>query len=205
MYARGLVAANDGNISARVSETELWTTPSGVSKGYMTGDMLVKLDISGNILESGGGAKPSSEARLHLAIYRKCPDVLAVCHAHPPVATTFAAAGLPLDRALLQEAVVLLGEIPLAPYAAPGSEELADGAAALCPAYNGALLEHHGAVTWGDGVMQALFRMESVEYNATVAMYSRLMGIERPMSRERIDGLLALRPAWGVTGGGTFG
>ncbi|MDR1589468.1 MAG: class II aldolase/adducin family protein [Oscillospiraceae bacterium] len=202
LYARGLVAGNDGNISARVSDTELWTTPSGVSKGFMTGDMLIKMDIYGNVLEGGGGRKPSSEVKLHLRIYGRSRGVLAVCHAHPPVATSFAAAGIPLDRALLQEAVVLLGVIPLAEYAPPGSDELADGAARFCPDYNGALLEHHGAVSWGGDVMGALYRLESIEYNATVAMYSRLMGVERPMSESQIDGLLLLRPAWGVTGGG---
>jgi L-fuculose-phosphate aldolase len=202
MYVRGFVAGNDGNISARVSDTELWTTPSGVSKGFMTDDMLVKMDISGNVLEVSGGRKPSSEIKMHLRVYGRSRDVLAVCHAHPPVATTFAAAGIPLDSALLQEAVVLLGVIPVAEYAPPGSEELAEGAARFCPGYNGALLEHHGAVSWGGDVMGALYRLESIEYNATVAMYSRLMGVERPLSERRIDELLLLRPAWGVSGGG---
>jgi L-fuculose-phosphate aldolase len=118
------------------------------------------------------------------------------------VATSFAAAGIPLDRALLQEAAVLLGVIPVAPFSMPGSDELAEGAARFCPEYNGALLEHHGAVAWGGGVLPALYRLESIEYNATVAMYSRLMGIERPMTQDQIDVLLTLRPAWGVTGGG---
>jgi L-fuculose-phosphate aldolase len=202
LYARGLVAANDGNISARVSPAELWATPSGVSKGFMTQDMLIKLDIRGNILERAADYKPSSELMLHLRVYGRSDDVLAVCHAHPPVATSFAAAGIPLDRALLQEAAVLLGVIPVAPFAMPGSDELAEGAASFCPEYNGALLEHHGAVAWGGSVMSALYRLESIEYNATVAMYSRLMGIERPMTQEQIEALLTLRPAWGVTGGG---
>jgi L-fuculose-phosphate aldolase len=200
LYQRGLVAANDGNISARVSDGALWATQSGVSKGFMTEDMLVKLDLGGRVLEGGG--KPSSEIKMHLEIYKRAPDVAAVCHAHPPVATTFAAAGIPLDRALLQEAVVLLGVIPVAAYAPPGSEALARGAAAYCPDYNGVLLEHHGAVAWGGDVMQALYRLESIEYNATVMMYTRMMGIERPLEESQIDALIALRPAWGVTGGG---
>ncbi|MDR1299084.1 MAG: class II aldolase/adducin family protein [Oscillospiraceae bacterium] len=202
LYARGLVASNDGNISARVSGSHIWTTPSGVSKGFMTEDMLIKTDIDGHVLEGGNGRKPSSEIRLHLCVYRRGRNVLSVCHAHPPVASAFAAAGLPLDAALLQEAVVLLGVIPIAGYAQPGSVELAEGAAAFCPEYNGVLLEHHGAVAWGGDVMSALFAMERIEYNATVAMHSRLMGIERPMTQQQIDSLMGLRPAWGVTGGG---
>jgi L-fuculose-phosphate aldolase len=200
LYQRGLVAANDGNISARVSDGALWATTSGVSKGFLTESDLVKLDLDGTVLEGGGRA--SSEIQMHLGIYRRAPTVTGVCHAHPPVATTFAAAGIPLDRALLQEAVLLLGVIPVAPYAPPGSAELAQGAAAYCPDYNGVLLEHHGAVAWGDSVLQALFRMESIEYNATVLLYARLLGLERPLDSGRIDELIALRPLWGIRGGG---
>jgi L-fuculose-phosphate aldolase len=200
LYQRGYVAANDGNLSARVSDNTVWATPSGVSKGFMTEEMLVKLDLEGNVLE--GTYKPSSEIRLHLRIYREAPEVLGVVHAHPPVSAAFAAAGLPLDTALLQEAVVLLGVIPVAPFALPGTDALADSVAPFVGGYNGALLEHHGAVAWGGSVMQALHRLESIEYNATVRMYARMMGIERPMTNAQIEALLKLRPGWGVTGGG---
>lgn len=200
MYQKGFVAANDGNISARVSDTLLWATPTGESKGFMTEDMLVKLDLDGNIVE--GTRKPSSEIKMHLRIFKESPEVLAVVHAHPAVAAAFAAAGIPLELALLQEAVVLLGVVPVAPYALPGSEALAESVAPFVVEYNGLLLEHHGAVTWGDGVMQALYRLESLEYNATVAMYTKMMGITRPMKNEQIDELMKLRPSWGVTGGG---
>lgn len=200
LYQKGFVAANDGNISARVSETEIWCTPSGVSKGFMTEDMLVKLDLDGNILE--GAMRPSTEIKMHLAIYRAAPGVRGIVHAHPPASAAFAAAGQPLDLALLQEHVVSLGVIPVAPFAMPGSEELAEGAAALAPHYNGALLEHHGAVAWGHDVTQALFRMESIEHCATVTMYARTTGLVRPMTNAQVDALLTLRPMWGVTGGG---
>jgi L-fuculose-phosphate aldolase len=202
LYARGLAAANDGNISARVSHGHIWTTPSGVSKGFMTGDMLIKTDIDGNAICGGSGKRPSSELLLHLCVYRRSADVLSVCHAHPPVASAFAAAGIPLDAALLQEAAVLLGAIHVADYAEPGSLALAEGAAAFCPEYNGVLLEHHGAVAWGGDVMGALYTMERIEFSATVAMYSRLMGMERPMTQRQIDALMDLRAAWGVSGGG---
>lgn len=200
MYEKGFVAANDGNISARVSDTALWATPTNVSKGFMTEDILVKLDLAGNVLAGTRG--PSSEIKMHLAVYRENPALLGVVHAHPPVATAFAAAGVPLDTALLQEAVVLLGVIPVAPYALPGSQSLAESAAPYCRDYLGVLLEHHGAVSWGESVMQAYYRLESIEYNATVRMYARMMGMERPLPNGVIDDLIALRPAWGVKGGG---
>ena len=192
MYMRGYLSGNDGNLSARISDNAIIATPSGVSKGFMTEDMLVRLDLDGNVLSSA--SKPSSEIKMHLAVYRKSPEMLAVCHAHPPVAAAFAAAGVALDKAFLQESVMLLGVIPVAKYAPPGSVELADGAAAFCNEYNGALLEHHGAVTWGDCVMQALFRMESLEYTATVAMYSEMLGFHRTLSEKRINELIAMRP-----------
>ena len=243
MYLRGYISGNDGNLSARVSDNVIIATPSGVSKGFMTEDMLVKLDLDGCILSYGcsaalddadgsgsantnsdgndsasgdsngsisgdcnGGAnsdgkhglKPSSEIRMHLAIYRKSPKLRAVCHAHPPVSASFAAAGVALDKPFLQETVMLLGVIPVAKYAAPGSDELADGAASFCLDYHGALLEHHGAVTWGDSVMQALYRMESVEYTATVAMYSKMLGFSRTLDIDKIDKLTAKRAEWGI-------
>ena len=195
---RGYVSGNDGNLSARISRNEIIATPSGVSKGFMTEDMLVKLDLDGNIL-AGGPLKPSSEIKMHLAVYRKSPDLKAVCHAHPPVSAAFAAAGVALDVPYLQETVMLLGIIPVAKYAPPGSDELADGAASFCCEHHGALLEHHGAVTWGTNTTQALFRMESVEYAAIVAMYSKMLGFSRTMDTEKIDALVAMRAGWGVT------
>ena len=200
LYERGLVASNDGNISVREGDA-VWATPTNVSKGAMTEDMLVRLDMDGNVLE--GWLKPSSEIRMHLAIYRTNPALRAVVHAHPPAATTFASAGLPLDSAILQETVVQLGVVPLAPYALPGTQELAESCAPLCRDYNAALLEYHGATTWGESLTQALHRMESVEYYAQLLMNLRLLGLERPMTREETSALLALRPAWGITAGGT--
>ena len=197
MYMRGFICGNDGNISARISDNVIIATPSGISKGFMTEDMLIKIDLDGIVLS--GALRPSSEIKMHIAIYRESPEIRAVCHAHPPVAAAFAAAGVALDKPFLQESVMLLGVIPVAKYAPPGSEKLAIGAAAFCREYHGALLEHHGAVTWGDSVMQGLYRMESVEYTATVAMYSKMMGFTRTLDREKIDELVAMRPNWGIT------
>lgn len=201
LYQAQLVASNDGNISARCPNGSVWCTPSGVSKGFMSEDMLIRMDLDGNVLESGD-LKPSSEIKMHLAIYRENPEIMAVVHAHPPVATTFASAGLPLDSAILQETVVQLGVVPLVPYALPGSAELAGSVAPYCRDYNAALMEYHGATSWGGSVKQALHRMESVEYYAKILMNLRVMGVERPMRSEQIDGLLSLRPGWGVKGGG---
>ena len=197
MYLRGFVCGSDGNLSARISDTEIIATPSGVAKGFMTAGMLIKLNLDGDVIS--GSLKPSSEIKMHLAIYRKAHEIRSVCHAHPPAAAAFAAEGIALDKPFLQESVMLLGVIPVAEYAPPGSRALADGAAAYCNDYHGALLEHHGAVTWGDSVMQGLYRMESIEYTATVAMYSKMMGFTRTLDRGQTDELLAMRADWGIT------
>lgn len=201
LYRARLVVSNDGNISARCPDGSIWCTPSGVSKGFMSEDMLIRTDLDGNVLESGG-LKPSSEIKLHLRIYRENPDIAAVVHAHPPIATAFASAGLALDSAVLQETVVQLGVVPLAPYAPPGSAAVAESVAPFCRSHNAVLMEYHGVTAWGGSVTQALHRMESVEYYAMILMNLRMMGAERPMTSEQIDALLSLRPAWGVKGGG---
>lgn len=196
IYQRGLVAANDGNLSVRVGENALWVTPTGVSKGAMTEDMLVKLDLDGNLLE--GTRKPSSETKMHLRIYRENPDVRAVVHAHPPAATAFAAAGIPLDRPVLQEAVVQLGEVPVAPFALPGSQAVADSVAPFCRTHRALLLEYHGAVTWGDTMEQAHYRLECLEQMALVTLHLKTLGCDRVMPPSLVKDLEGLRPAWGI-------
>ena len=200
LYDKNFVAANDGNISVLTSDGTVIATPSGVSKGFMTESMLVRLDRDGNVIS--GKLKPSTEIKMHLRLYRELPDIGAVVHAHPPKATTLAAAGIPLDRAYIQEAVVLLGVVPVVPFALPGSAELAESVAPYCHDYNALLLEHHGAVAWGEDAMQALYRMESVEFNAGIYMNMRAIGADRPLTERQIDELIALRPSWGVTAGG---
>ena len=181
IYQRGLVAANDGNLSLRVGENALWVTPTGVSKGFMTEDMLVKLDLDGNVL--AGTRKASSETKMHLRIYQENPDVRAVVHAHPPAATAFAAAGIPLDRPVLQEAVVQLGTVPVAPY---------------CRDYRALLLEYHGAVTWGETMERAYFRLECLEQMANVTLHLKTLGCDRVMPESLVKELEGLRPAWGI-------
>lgn len=196
IYQRGLVAANDGNLSVRVGENALWVTPTGVSKGAMTEEMLVKLDLDGNVLE--GTRKPSSETKMHLRIYREDPLIRAVVHAHPPIATAFAAAGIPLDRPVLQEAVVQLGTVPVAPFALPGSQGVADSVAPYCRKYRALLLEYHGAVTWGDTMEQAHYRLECLEQLAAVTLHLRALGCDRVMPEALVRDLEGLRPSWGI-------
>lgn len=135
---------------------------------------------------------------MHLRIYREDPEVRAVVHAHPPAATAFACAGIPLDNPLLQEAVVQLGPVPVAPFALPGSQGVADSVAPYCRTCRGLLLEFHGAVTWGDSMQQAHYRLECLEQTALVTLHLRTLGCQRKMPPELVRDLEALRPAWGI-------
>ena len=107
MYQKNFVAANDGNISCKVDDDIIWTTPTGVSKGFMTEDMMVKMRLDGTVL-SRGERGASSEVKMHLRIYNENPEVRGVCHAHPPISTSFAIAGIGLDKAIYPEALVNL-------------------------------------------------------------------------------------------------
>ncbi|HEX2926517.1 MAG TPA: class II aldolase/adducin family protein [Ruminiclostridium sp.] len=201
MYFKGFVASNDGNISIKVGPNELLTTPTGVSKGYMTTEMLVKVDLDGNVI--AGNNRPSSELKMHLRVYNENADVMAVTHAHPPVATSFAIAGVGLDRAILPEAVVNLGTVPLAPFALPGSQEVPDSIAPFCRTHNAVLLANHGAVTWGRDVFEAYHRLESLEYYATVLMYTgNIICKANELSSKQVSQLIEIRQKLGINSGG---
>ena len=201
MYNRGYVAANDGNISVKVGPNTIWCTPTGVSKGFMTPDMLVKMDLNGKVLS--GKNKPSSEVKMHLRVYNENPEVNAVCHAHPPVATSFAIAGIQLDKAVLPEAVVLLGTVPVAPYATPGTQEVPDSIAPYCKDYNAVLLANHGALTWGTNAIEAYHRMESLEHYALILMYTgKIINQSNELSCSQVGELLKIRENLGIKSGG---
>lgn len=201
MYNRNFVAANDGNISVKVSSNTIWCTPTGVSKGFMTPDMLVKMDLDGKVLS--GKCKPSSEVKMHIRVYKENSEVNAVVHAHPLVATSFAIAGINLDKAVLPEAVVLLGNVPVAQYATPGSQEVPDSIAPYCKNYNAVLLANHGALTWGGDLIEAYHRMESLEHYATILMYTgNIINEANELSCNQVEELLKIREKLGIKSGG---
>jgi len=196
LYARGYVASNDGNISVRLDDRRLITTPKGVSKGFMTPDMMVITDYSGK--KVSGERDPSSELPMHLEIYRNRPDINAVVHAHPPLATGFAVAGIPLTRAVLAEVVTTLGSIPIAEYGTPSTSELPEAVRKYIKAHDGLLLANHGAVTCCKTVMSAYYKMETIEHFAKISLVARLLGREHLLSREEVERLQGLRGMYGI-------
>jgi len=171
-------------------------TPKSVCKGFMTPDMMCITDLAGRKLQ--GDRDPSSEMLMHLEVYRQRPDVAAVVHAHPPTATGFAVAGIPLDRAVLAEVLCTLGSIPIAEYATPSTQELPDAVAKYIKAHDGMLLANHGALTVGADLFAAYYKMETVEHFAHISLVARMLGRENLIAREEVLRLQELRGTYGI-------
>lgn len=178
MWQRGWVAANDGNLSRRLGENLFMVTPAGVSKGFLTTEMLLVVDGEGRLVKSSGSASflPSSETGLHLECYRQRKDVGAVVHAHPPVATAFACARQGLTEPILGESVMTLGEVPCAPYGRTGTRELVNACAPLMGEHEAFLLANHGAVAMGADLQTAYWRMETLEHTAAITLNVHMLG-----------------------------
>ncbi len=195
-YQKGWVASNDGNISVRMDRDRVLCTPTGVSKGLMKPDDLIVCDMQGNKLY--GTKERTSEIAMHLLVYELRPEIRSVVHAHPPVATGFAAAGKALNLALLPEVVISLGCIPLAGYGLPGTPELLEPMRALIPKYDALLMANHGAVCYGEDLWKAFFRMETVEHYARISLVAKLLGGGAVLPRAEVDKLLDSRSRYGV-------
>jgi L-fuculose-phosphate aldolase len=196
LYARGYTASNDGNISVRLDGGRLLMTPKGVCKGFMEPSMMCITDLDGRKL--AGDRDPSSEMLMHLEVYRQRPDVNAVVHAHPPIATAFAVAGIPLDRAVLAEVVTTLGSVPIADYATPSTMELPEAVRKYVKAHDGMLLANHGALTLGVDLFGAYYKMETIEHFAKISFVARMLGGERLLSRQEVERLQGLRGQYGI-------
>lgn len=191
LWTRGFVGANDGNISARLTENEFLCTPTQVSKGFMTPDIIVKVDGSGN--PAADGQKETSEIAMHLAVYRERPDVCGVIHAHPPSATGFAVAQLSLETAFMPEIIVDLAGVPLAGYGTPGTARLADSILPYVRDHDAFLLSNHGAVTVGRDVMRAYYTMERLELTAQIALTAHLLGGAKAIDPKEVERLMEIR------------
>jgi len=198
LFLKDFIAANDGNISARLSEHEVLATPTGVSKGYLEPHMLVKVNLEGEILEAQDGYRPSTEVKMHLRVYRALPEINGVVHAHPPYATAFAIKGEALDKMMMPESVIAMGDIPLAAYGTPSTEEVPDSLVPFFGKKSAVLLESHGAITWGKDVMAAYMNMERLEYTAKLTFLTRMIDGERELPPNRIEELVALRSFYGM-------
>lgn len=200
VYNNGFVAANDGNFSVRVSENEILTTPTGVSKGFMTPDMICKVNMKGEVIQASGNYKPSSELKMHIRVYEERADVKSVVHAHPPYGTSFAIAGIPLTKQIMPEATISLGCIPIAEYGTPSTYEIPDAISGYLQNYDALLLENHGALTYGADLLTAYFKMESLEFYAKLMYHSIMLGGPKELNNSQVNDLLDLRVKMGIKG-----
>jgi L-fuculose-phosphate aldolase len=196
VYQKGWVAANDGNITIRLSPDRILATPTGISKGMMHVDDLIIVDKQGGKLE--GRRECTSEIFMHCTVYNMRPDIHSVLHAHPPVATGFATAGRPLDQALLPEVIIGLGCVPLAAYGLPGTPALTEPMLPLIPKYDAIMMGNHGAVCYGEDVYKAFFKMETVEHFARIALVAELLGGANVLPKTEVNKLLDSRSRYGI-------
>ncbi len=199
LWMQGLVAATEGNFSVRLTKEYLLATPTSLSKGFMSPEQIVKINLRGEPVE--GLTQPSSEIRMHLAIYAARPDVCAVVHGHPPTATGFAAAQQPVPTEILTEAACFLGPVAMVGYATPGTDALADTLAPHTPGHNLFLLANHGAVAVGRDLFEACYRMESLEQCAKIAIVARHLGGARAIPPCELARLRQVREELGYAPG----
>ena len=194
MREAGLVVATEGNLSVRVAEDRLLTTPAGADKGALRPEDLSLVDLSGVHLD---GPRPSTELPMHLAVYEVREDVRAVVHGHPPHATAFAVAHRALDACILPEVIVGLGRVPLSAYGTPSTEEVPDAVRPLAREHDAFLLRNHGAVALGRSAEQALHVLETVERLARITWLAESIGGAQALGREQVQRLLAIRGVYG--------
>lgn len=187
LYRLGFMPGTSGNLSVRLDSDCVLATPTGCSKYLLRPADMVVVDLAGE--QIAGSRKVTSEIGMHLTIYRERPDVKAVVHAHPPIATGFACAGRALDEPLCSEAIMTLGSVPLAPYATTGTEELSASLASLIPEHSAILLANHGAVTYGRTLLDAFLKMETVEHFANICLVAHQLGSARPLERHSVEQL----------------
>jgi L-fuculose-phosphate aldolase len=181
----GFMPGTSGNLSVRLDEERLLVTPTGMSKFLLKPSDMVIVNLEGRLLS--GTRKVTSEVGMHLAIYEMRNDISAVIHSHPPIATGFACAGKGLEEVLCQEGVMTLGAVPLAKYATTGTGEVAASLAPFVRGHEAILMANHGAVTYGNDLLEAFLRMETVEHLAHIELVAHQLGSPRPLSVNQIE------------------
>lgn len=194
-YARGYISGTEGNFSIRLQENVVLTTTSGSCKGKATPDDLVLTDFNGKSLS---GARPSSELKMHLAAYRVRPDVRAIVHAHPTVAVGFSIAGVSLSQSVLPEVVCSLGEIPVAPYATPSTDEVPQSIVPLLAKHDAIVLDHHGVLCVGKDIFDAFYKLETLEHYARTMLVAHMLGGPRPLYVSQVKKLFDVCAVYGL-------
>ncbi|TVR05397.1 MAG: class II aldolase/adducin family protein [Spirochaetaceae bacterium] len=196
VHAAGLVCATDGNLSIRLDQNHVLITPSSIRKEDMYVEAPIVINMNGEPVNDD--RRPSTEHKVHLEAYQQRPDVMAVIHAHPPKAIAFTIAEAELDTCVLPEVVVTLGSVPVAPYAAPSTDELPASMRELIRHSDALMLARHGSVTVGPTLSDAFKKLEKLEHNAEILIYARILGGARGFTHDQLEELQALRDFYGI-------
>ncbi|HIF34876.1 MAG: class II aldolase/adducin family protein [Pirellulaceae bacterium] len=197
IYNKGFAAANDGNISVRVGENEVLCTPTMHSKGFLKVDDICTIDMAGK--QTAGRKKRSSEALLHLEIYKQRSDIKSVVHCHPPHATAFAVAREPIPQCVLPEVEVFLGDVPITKYETPGGQDFADTIRPFVDRTNVIILANHGTVSFGENVERAYWWTEILDAYCRILILAKQLGKVHYFSEEKERELLDLKQQWGFS------
>lgn len=197
LYEKGFAAANDGNITVRISDNEVLCTPTMHSKGFLKPDDISTIDMTGK--QISGRKKRSSEALLHLEIYKQRPEIKSVVHCHPPHATAFAVAREPIPQCVLPEVEVFLGDVPITKYETPGGQAFADTIIPFVEKSNVIILANHGTVSFGEDVEKAYWWTEILDAYCRILMLSRQLGRVNYLDQNQSQELLDLKDKWGFT------
>lgn len=194
-YGRGYISGTEGNFSIRLADNKVLTTPTGSCKGRVQAGELIVTDMNGQPLSAG---RPSTELKMHLTAYEVRPDVRAVVHAHPTVAVGFTVAGLSLSKCVLPEVICTLGEIPVAPYATPSTDEVPASIEALLHDHDALILDHHGALTLGATIWDAYYKLETVEHFAQTMLVAHVLGGAKPLLPAQVLKLMNICSTYGI-------
>jgi L-fuculose-phosphate aldolase len=199
IWQKGFCAGNEGNHSLRISDDRVLCTPTGLSKGFLKPDMITIVDMDGNQVDKENKYKRTSEILLHLAIYKKRPDVKAVIHSHPPHATAFACAGVPIPEGVHPEAEVFLGKVPTAKYTTPSYAGLGESVTKLITAEtNTVLLGNHGTVSFSNTLMDTYYKLEIIDAYCRILLLIKQIGKVNFLSAQEMTDLLKVKAAFGI-------
>ncbi|MEI7811661.1 MAG: class II aldolase/adducin family protein [Ignavibacteria bacterium] len=191
VYEKGFVSAYDGNLSLRLAKDRILITPSAKCKGEVEMEDLLEIDIFGNLL--AGKGKVTTEAKIHLLVYSKRPEVNAVVHCHPIYATAFASTrGDEYSSSVFPEVILTMGRVPLCKYGTPSTDELPDSLLPYIQFSWAMLLENHGAVTLGASIKDSYFKMEKLEHSAKTLFIARMLGGEKTLTGGQVQKLYAI-------------
>jgi L-fuculose-phosphate aldolase len=196
LYRQNMIAAGDGNVSARLDDERVLVTPTGLHKGFIKESDLVITDVHGRMIR--GARQPSSEFLMHELVYLERPEMRAVVHAHPPMTVGLALAGVTLAQCVLSETCLVLGPILTAPYSTPTTEEVPSVLRPFVRQANAVVMDRHGALTYGRSLDEAYNRMEAMEHAAKITHAARVIGPVSPLPEHEVAKLQDLASRLGI-------